>query len=124
MIIDDKNNHNIGWGGALFIFTPDSPLLDDFLGLAPNTPYSFNQIKNKLIRKIVGPTLPDYLFALVDIFESLEPEDWRNDPQLAIGSAISASLSVTAAVSILSNTPVKTAPDFIYVDFYELIRKP
>jgi hypothetical protein len=71
--------------------------------------------------KIVSSNLPAYLSPLVDSFMNPMPGEWRNDPQLAIGCATSASLVVTASVSIVLNSPVRIVPDFIYLDLFDLI---
>ncbi|MCD4780146.1 MAG: ThiF family adenylyltransferase [Candidatus Omnitrophica bacterium] len=114
---------NIGWGGALLIFTPESPTLEEVLGLTPLKQYSFDQIKQKLIRKIISSEIPDYLLSLVDIFESPVAGEWYNDPQMSVGCSISSSLVVTAAVSIVAGQSVKVVPDHTYIDFHELVQQ-
>ncbi len=110
---------NIGWGGVLLVFSPDSPSLETFLELDSQRSCSFDQIKDKLIRKIVRNNLPDYLLPLFDLSDNPSSDEWINDPQLAVASAISASLVVTAAVSSVRNIAIKTVPEFTYIDFYQ-----
>ena len=113
---------NIGWGAALLIFTPDSPSIEEWLGLKSKHTYSYDSIKQKLILKIIDSQLPDYLIPLFNGFINPNSIDWPNDPQLAVGCAISASLIVTAATLRVLNKPIKTIPDFTYIDFNEMLQ--
>jgi hypothetical protein len=105
------------------VFDPTSPPLEEMLELPPGQDYSYDQIKRKLVLKIISSNLPAYLAPLVDSFMNPMPGEWQNDPQLAIGCAISASLVVTASVSIVSNNPVRIAPDFMYLDLLDLLQR-
>ncbi len=113
---------NIGWGGALFIFTHDSSTIEQTLELSPDRKYSFDEIKQKLILKIVNSNVANYLLPLFDVFEKIG-ENGHSDPQTAVGCSISASLVVTSAISIISNKNVKVAPEFTYIDFHQLIQE-
>lgn len=112
---------NIGWGGALFVFTPDSAPLEATVGLEPHVDYSLEDIKKALVVKALGNDIPEYLIDRIELLKNATPETWPNDPQLSVAASITASLVVTTAVALVSNEKVCVTPDVIHVDLYSQI---
>lgn len=112
---------NIGWGGALFVFTPESATLEETIGLVPGTDYSLESIKKALIYTAIGGNIPHYLKENIEKLKKATPETWPNDPQLSVAASLTASLVVTTAVALAANKKVVVAPEVIYVDLYSHI---
>lgn len=109
---------NIGWGGALFIFSPESASLEETIGLSPDRDYSLETIKKAIVLKAMGDYVPEYLKDKLEMMENALPETWPYDPQIASAAHLTASLVVTSATAIVAEKNVRLTPDVIYCDMY------
>lgn len=107
---------NLGWGGAVLVFTHDSPALEAFIGYDPDQHGPSDVLKLLLTRifAAVPGGLPPYLGALFARLAS--GEAWESDPQLAAAAHLTSALAVRAAVALVAGEPVRTVPDVIYSD--------
>jgi molybdopterin/thiamine biosynthesis adenylyltransferase len=109
---------NLGWGGALLVFTPESATLDEFAGIDPTAPFT-QEVVTRLILSVIqripgGP--PSYFNELLARYAARTPETWPYDPQLGVGTHMTASLVVQAAVSLLAGWPIRIAPEVAWCD--------
>lgn len=109
---------NLGWGGALLVFTPDSMTLDDYLGIDPQTPLTPDVPTRLLQRTIEGLPggAPPYLREALAKYVVRDEHSWPGDPQLGVGTHITAGLVVQAAVSLVAGWPVRKAPEVAWCD--------
>ncbi len=105
---------NIGWGGGLLVFTPDSMSLDDFIGGANGDDVATQVVYGILQRIPAG--LPEYLRKLLPTYLSRTSDSWPYDPQLGVAAQVTAALAVRTAVSLIAGDRVRTAPDLIWCD--------
>ncbi len=115
---------NIGWGGALFVFTPQSATLNETIGLMPEVAYSLEDIKKALVCTATGSRTPPYLKEKIEQLKNATPETWPYDPQLCVAAAVTASLVVTTAVALVADENVVVTPDVVHVDLYANIIHP
>lgn len=114
---------NLGWGGAIFVFTPESPTFEETVGLIPGRPYPVAQIKQAVASRAMKARPPRYALDVLSLLQNNTPASWPYDPQLAVGVAVTASLLVQAALSLVRQDNIRTAPYPIHIDFFDLIRE-
>lgn len=117
---------NLGWGGVVLVFTPDSPSFDTFLGLdsadadTPPPPDVLQRFIGRVFASVPGgvPRYVEGLFA--EVMQSGDgpssAEAWPNQPQLGAATALTAAMAVRAAVALTAGEPVRTAPNVNYCD--------
>lgn len=112
---------NIGWGGCLYIFHPEKTSLAEFLEVSDLYSMSEIELKQKFVKKAIGEDLYPYLEGTMNIFENLPNDNWIADPQLGVATFLSASLTITSLVSLISGKNVPYAPEVIKIDAKALI---
>jgi molybdopterin/thiamine biosynthesis adenylyltransferase len=118
---------NLGWGGAVSVFTPTSQSLDDFLDIAFGVSLDgtkTNEVATRLIERILQrlpAPLPRYLAEMLPRYLARDAQSWPTDPQVGVAANITAALAVRAAVSLATGQPVRSAPDVIWCDALDLI---
>jgi len=112
---------NLGFGGAVIAFLPDSPSIEDVFAaeLAAGGPAA---IRRELVLLAVGPRPQPYQEAPLAWFLSPDPALPSVDPQLGIAAGIAASLTVAAAISIVRGEPVRSFPDVAVLDAWTATR--
>lgn len=109
---------NLGWGGALIVFTPQALSLDEFIGRgnAPDVPALVEtQLVQRILERLPGG-IPPYMRALLPRFDGRRAESWPYDPQLGVAAHMTAALAVSAAVALAAGQPVRAAPEIIWSD--------
>jgi molybdopterin/thiamine biosynthesis adenylyltransferase len=115
---------NLGWAGTLLVFTPQSPSLDDFLGLtlepaAGDASAAVADVGTRLIERILGSIpggIPSYLLDLLPQFRARTPESWPFDPQLGVAAHVTSALTVHTCVALVAGQTVRAVPDIIWSD--------
>ena len=100
---------NVGFGGVLLAFGPQSPSLEELVGSA---------IEADLFVRIVEhlmPSLPRYLWQFAWVAERVQQEGVA-PPQLGIAASITASLVVGAMVKVALGSPPPLVPSIITLD--------
>lgn len=110
----------IDWGAALMVLTGETLSLEESLELADDGEYGFDEIKAQLLSRAGSSDTPGYLLPLIEKFKKPARNEWICDPGIAVSTSISTSMAVTAALSLVTNEPVKEVPHICYVDFYEM----
>ena len=107
---------NLGWGGALVVFTPDAPTLESYLGLLEDTPT--NKIAGLMVERTLSAAnagVPPYLANTLNDFLT-NGHAWPNQPQLGAATALTAAMSVRAMVALVAGEPVRVAPAVNHID--------
>jgi molybdopterin/thiamine biosynthesis adenylyltransferase len=111
---------DIGWGSRLFVFSPRSISLEQFLDFKGDT----KEILPKLLLKI-APTFPDYLLPLLnkhqDIYRKIL-EGANPIPQVGIAVWTSSVLTVMALILSALGFPIKEVPEIITLDIFSTIK--
>jgi molybdopterin-synthase adenylyltransferase len=105
---------NIGWGGGLLVFSPQSMSLDEFIDESRGNDVATRVVVGILDRLPQG--LPPYLGELLPKYSARTDRSWPYDPQLGIASHITAALAVRTAVALVAGEPVRMAPNLIWCD--------
>ena len=109
---------NLGWGGALVVFTPDAPSLETFLELPEDAPAPTDKIAGLMVQRALSAArdgVPPYLASTLSDFLT-NGQSWPNQPQLGVAAALTAAMSVRAIVALLSGEPIRVAPAVNHVD--------
>lgn len=136
---------NLGWGGALLVFTPESCSLDEFLTtvsvssaetypdvmaswdalderssvLLPAFERDVSAATTQLVEHVLARLpngIPSYLREAIPAFRERTPETWPYDPQLGVAAHLTAAITVRTLVHLVDGLPVRTAPDVIWCD--------
>jgi molybdopterin/thiamine biosynthesis adenylyltransferase len=117
---------NLGWGGAVLVFTPQGTSLDEFIAGAEQVTAPAERAADDatlIASRLVARTLenlpggvPVYLREVLERFLTRTPETWPFDPQLGAAAHITAALSVRAAVALVTGEPLRVAPEVIWAD--------
>lgn len=109
---------NLGWGGALLVFTATSISLEEFLGGRPEP----KQVGARLISRIFERSplgLPPYLAPVLAQFVN-QTGEWR-DPQLGAAAFLTAAMTVRAAVALAAGEPVRQVPEVLHCDLRQMM---
>ncbi len=103
---------NVGFGGVLLVFGPQSPSLEEMLG--PGTEADL------FLRIVVGlmPSMPSYLWQFAGVVERIQREQVA-PPQLGIATSITASLVVEGMVRVALGSPPPLVPAIAALDSRE-----
>ncbi len=114
---------NLGFGSALYVFTPASPTLEDILA-AEIEQGGIDAIKTALVLRAVGSRTQAYMKATIAKFLDPGPRGWPYDPQLGIATSVAAALTVGAAVAWTEGRQLRTFPDFAALDVWPSVVRP
>jgi molybdopterin/thiamine biosynthesis adenylyltransferase len=109
---------NLGWGGAVMIFTADSMPLEEFLGLDSTDALNGAEVSARLVTGAFAGTpggVPPYLAELLADFQERGAE-WPCEPQLGPAASLSAAMVVRAATALVAREPVRVAPSVFHID--------
>jgi molybdopterin/thiamine biosynthesis adenylyltransferase len=109
---------NLGWGGAVIIFTPDAPPLEEFLELSADEAAQSGVVAKRMVERALGRSpagTPPYLTSTLADFVA-HGETWPNEPQLGAATTLTAALAVRALVALIAGDPVRVAPAVNHVD--------
>jgi hypothetical protein len=110
---------NLGWGSAVLVFTPQSPSLEDFLGIDP-AKYDPKKVATRIVTRIFEQSqigLPSYMAPVLERFVAGGPS-WEYDPQLGAAVYLTAALTTRIMVALVAGDPVRAVPEVIHVDLY------
>lgn len=110
---------NIGWGGTLIVFTPDSESLEKMGGITDAQGDLSEQLKKNLVLRAVGENIPPYLASV--LAGLLSPRGWPYDPQLGAASSLTAALAIRTLLALIAGEKVRTSPEAIRIDIVEPI---
>jgi len=104
---------NIGFGGVVWAFSPDSATLEDLVGGDVAQESLFFRLVEKNIPHLpqVSSYAEKFSEAIGDIAQGVRP-----GPQLGIAASINASIIVTAMVRAVLGLPIKVAPQLLAID--------
>jgi hypothetical protein len=114
---------NLGWGGAVFVFTGDSMPLAEMLGVDPAASHSAADVSGRLVASAFGGSpfgVPDYLAATLADFQT-NGAQWPCEPQLGAAASLTAAMVVRAAAALAANEPVRVAPAASHIDLRILL---
>src|SRR6478752_6507659 len=114
---------NLGWGGAVFVFTGDSMPLEEVLGVDPAATPSAADVSGRLVASAFGGSpfgVPDYLAATLADFQT-NGAQWPCEPQLGAAASLTAAMVVRAAAALAANEPVRVAPAASHIDLRILL---
>jgi hypothetical protein len=114
---------NLGWGGAVFVFTGDSMPLAEVLGVDPAASHSAADVSGRLVASAFGGSpfgVPDYLAATLADFQT-NGAQWPCEPQLGAAASLTAAMVVRAAAALAANEPVRVAPAASHIDLRSLL---
>lgn len=114
---------NLGWGGAVMIFTADSMPIEEFLGVEPESSPSAADVPARLVtRALEGAQggVPGYLMEALADFQ-VNGAAWPCEPQLGPAASLTAAMVVRAATALAANEPVRVAPEIFHVDLRALL---
>jgi molybdopterin/thiamine biosynthesis adenylyltransferase len=109
---------NLGWGGAVVVFTPVTPTLEEFLGLSAEESVRPGAVAKRMVERALARSssgTPSYLTATLGDYIA-NGESWPNEPQLGAATALTAALVVRALVALIGGDPVSVAPDVNHLD--------
>lgn len=121
---------NLGWGGAVLVFTPDAISLDEFIGGDSHTTLQGAlaadggdeaTMATRLVRRILEEVpggVPLYLSDTLARYSERTNDSWPFDPQLGVATHLTAAMTVRAAVALVTGEPLRVAPDIIWADTY------
>lgn len=114
---------NLGWGGAVMIFTADSMPLEEFLGVDPAGPLNASAVSAQLVTHAFAGSpdgVPRYLAETLADFQ-VNGAQWPCEPQLGPAASLTAAMVVRAATALAAHEPVRVAPDVFHVDLRALL---
>lgn len=114
---------NLGWGGAVMIFTADSMPLEEFLGLEATDALNAADISARLVTSAFAGSpggVPSYLAELLADFQEHGAE-WPCEPQLGPAASLTAAMVVRAATALVAHEPVRVAPEVFHIDLHALL---
>lgn len=109
---------NLGWGGAVMIFTADSMPLQDFLGVESTDALNAADISARLVTHAFAGApggVPPYLAETLADFQ-VNGAQWPCEPQLGAAASLTAAMVVRAAAALAGNEPVRVAPAVFHID--------
>ena len=109
---------NLGWGGAVMIFTADSMPLEEFLGLDTTDTLNGADVSARLVTGAFAGSpggVPPYLAELLADFQEHGAE-WPCEPQLGPAASLSAAMVVRAATALVAGEPLRVAPAVFHID--------
>lgn len=115
---------NLGWGSAVLVFTPQSPSLEEFLGIDPAT-YDPKKIVTRIVTRIFEQSQigqPPYMRSVLERFVAGGPS-WEYDPQLGAAVYLTAALMTRIMVALIAGDPVRVVPEVIHTDLYPCVEK-
>ena len=103
---------NVGFGGVMLAFGPESPSLEELVGPETNG--------NLFLRIVEGlmPSLPTYLWQYIGVAARIQREKVA-PPQLGIAASVTASLIVEGMVKVALGSPPPLVPAIIGLDTRE-----
>jgi len=117
---------NLGWGGALIVFTPEAPTLEQFLDFGEDEPVRAAEVAKRMVERALTRSTagtPPYLAATLADFLA-QGERWPNEPQLGAATALTAALCVRAIVALVAGDPLRVAPAVNHVDLRVALEPP
>lgn len=114
---------NLGWGGAVMIFTADSMSVEEFLGVDPAGPLIASEVSAQLVTRAFAGSpqgVPSYLAEMLADFQT-NGAQWPCEPQMGPAASLTAAMVVRAATAIAANEPVRVAPEVFHVDLRALL---
>jgi molybdopterin/thiamine biosynthesis adenylyltransferase len=113
---------NLGWGGAVMVFTADSMPLDEFLGLAAGEDHSASEVSARLITRAFSGEqgVPPYLAEILADYQ-VNGAQWACEPQLGPTVSLTAAMVVRVAISLIAGEPVPVTPAVFHVDLRVLL---
>lgn len=115
---------NLGWGSAVLVFTPQSPSLEEFLGIDPAT-YDPKKVATRLVARIFEQSQigqPPYMIPVLQRFMAGGPS-WEYDPQLGAAVYLTAALMTRIMVALTAGEPVRVVPDIVHADMYSIVER-
>ena len=114
---------NLGWGGAVTIFTADSMPLEEFLGLTRTDSLNAADVLGRLLTGAFAGSpggVPPYLGDVLADFQ-VHGAEWPCEPQLGPAASLTAAMVVRAATALAAHEPVRVAPEVFHVDLRALL---
>jgi molybdopterin-synthase adenylyltransferase len=113
---------NLGWGGAVLIFTAETPSLEEYLELDPAaTPR--DEVLPRFIARVAEAMpggLPPYLQPLYRQFQT-DHALWQDGPQLGVAAHVTTAMAVRALVALVARAPVRVVPQIVHCDVRALL---
>jgi molybdopterin/thiamine biosynthesis adenylyltransferase len=113
---------NLGWGGAVLIFTAETPTLEEFLGIDPEA-IAYDDVLQRFITRVlqgIPGGLPPYLVPLFARFQT-QAESWQASPQLGVAAHLTSAMAVRALVALVARAPVRVVPQVVHCDARALL---
>jgi hypothetical protein len=113
---------NLGWGGAVMVFTADSMPLEGFLGLTTGETQSASEVSARLVTRAFAGAhgVPPYLAETLADFQ-VNGAQWPCEPQLGPTVSLTAAMVVRVAISLIAGEPVPVTPAVFHVDLRTLL---
>ena len=103
---------NVGFGGLVLAFGPDSPTLEELVG-----PDAGQNLFVDIVMKLM-PSLPSYLWQYASVAQRIQLEGVP-PPQLGVASSLTTSLVVEAMVRVARGSEIPLVPAFTALDSRE-----
>ena len=103
---------NVGFGGVVFAFGPDSPTFEQLVG-----PQAGDNLFVDIVLKLM-PSLPSYLWQYAWVAQRIQREGVA-PPQLGVASAVTTSIVVGAMVKVANGSDLPIVPAFMALDSRE-----
>ena len=103
---------NVGFGGVLLAFGPESPSLEELVG-----PETEADLFVRIVMRLM-PSLPRYLWQFAGVVERIQREGVA-PPQLGLAAALTASLVVGGMVKVALGSPPPLVPSIMTLDSRE-----
>jgi len=104
---------DIGWGGGVFVFTPESSSLEEMLGFKESSEAISDEAIRAAFLGYFAGIVPDYFGS---VMSDVMTGKLGNIPQPASAAYIAAALSVVALKRLALGLPVRLAPEMISFD--------
>lgn len=110
---------NLGWIGVLLVFTPESPTLDQFLGIRTGQVGGLDVASRLLERVVTGLPLSgqQYLAEPLKQFAKRD-KSWPGDPQLGAAVYATAAVAMRVIVAATADEPLRIVPEVVFVDLF------
>lgn len=114
---------NLGWGASLIFFNKNSVKLEEMMGLKDDKDnLSFQEIIMCWSNLLSTIGKQGYIKDLISSFVSkAATQGWCPAPQIGLAANLNASLTIGAAIKLITGEPLNSAPNVYNIDVHDVL---